>query len=266
MKKPFIIILTLLSIGMLSVGYLWYTGVWQIGGVRSVVYTFGVNVKYACIYLSDVMDSYISGKGGVRPKGPVGIDVSYYQGKIDWAEVAKDSVKFAYLKATEGTTIVDPSFRRNVHEAQQAGIPIGAYHFFRMTSGAREQYNKFRSVVKRHNLDLIPMLDVECRNGYSIKATQDSVAVFVQLVKRDFKVAPLIYTYENFYNESCAPTYNNYHLYLAKYSFAEPKIKDGKGSYTIWQYTDRGRINGIKHNVDLCKFNPKYTVEHLRLK
>ena len=201
-----------------------------------------------------------------EPKDSVGIDVARYQGDIDWQTVSKEKILFVYIKATEGKTYTDPKFHQNIKGAQKAGLKVGAYHFFRMTSGAREQYNKFRSVVKRHHLDLIPMLDIECRNGYSIKATQDSVAVFVQLVKRDFKVAPLIYTYENFYNESCAPTYNNYHLYLAKYSFAEPKIKDGKGSYTIWQYTDRGRINGIKHNVDLCKFNPKYTVEHLRLK
>lgn len=266
MKKTFVIILTLLSIGMLSVGYLWYTGVWQIGGVRSVVSTFGVNVKYACIYFSDVMDSYISGKGGVRPKESVGIDVSYYQGKIDWAEVAKDSVKFAYLKATEGTTIVDPSFRRNVHEAQQAGIPIGAYHFFRMTSGAREQFNHFYSQVSKYKLDLIPMIDVEVpkEEVKSIKLVQDSLDVFIKLVTQKYGKKPMIYGTQRSYNTYCAPKYNNLHIYIGRYGSNAPEII-GKGSYTIWQYSEHGKINGIPKEVDLCRFRKGYGVKDIKL-
>ena len=272
MKKKYLIILfTLLLMGMGSlgagVGYMYYIGAWHGDSVNSVASMIWVNVKYASVYMSDLIGGYISQTGKYRPRGPVGIDVSYYQGRIDWAEVAKDSVKFAYIKATEGTTIVDPSFTRNVQGAREAGIPVGAYHFFRMTSGAREQYNKFRAVVKKYNMDLIPMLDIEDCNGRSTKAMQDSVAVFVELVKRDFKVSPLIYTCESFYNDNCAPKYNNYHLYLAKYySYEEPKIKVGTGTYTLWQYTDRGQINGILHSVDLCKFNTKYSLDHIRLK
>ena len=73
-------------------------------------------------------------------KSYVGIDISHHQGRIVWTEVAKENIDFVYIKATEGATYVDPCFHYNMKGATDAGFYVGAYHYFRMTSSAKEQF------------------------------------------------------------------------------------------------------------------------------
>lgn len=194
-----------------------------------------------------------------------GIDVSRHQKTIDWKKVAADNVQFVYIKATEGATYRDPMYKKNIEGAQKEGILVGAYHYFRMTSTPEEQFENFKSALKDYELDLVPMIDVETSDNKSVKDLQKNLDKFIALVKAEYGVPPMIYGTQRSYNTYCAPKYNNYHLYIGRYGKNSPEII-GKGTYTIWQYTETGKINGIPVAVDICKFNPKYGIKDILIK
>ena len=199
-----------------------------------------------------------------KPKPPAyGIDVSHHNGTINWKKVPR-STQFVYIKATEGKGWVDSQYATNIKKAREQGLKVGSYHFFRMTSSATAQFNNFHRTVKKSQQDLLPMVDVETLDGKSPKALRDSLAVFCRLVEKHYGKKPMIYTAVSHYNDWLAPTYNHYHLYLANYSGSVPAIH-GKGTYTIWQYTERGTVAGIPNKVDLARFNPKHGVWSIAL-
>jgi lysozyme len=75
----------------------------------------------------------------------------------------------------------------------------------------------------------------------------------------------MIYGTQRSYNTYCAPKYNKYYLYIGRYGKNSPEIK-GEGTYTIWQYTENGKVNGITEDVDICKFNSKYGIKDIKVK
>ena len=185
-----------------------------------------------------------------------GIDVSHHQGKINWSKVQKScpNLKFVYVKATEGKTYVDPRYQENVKGARKAGFKVGVYHFFRMTSGAREQFANFNAAIAKVGIDLIPMVDVETSDKHSIREVKDSLRVFVNLVKEMYGVDPMIYGTNRSYNELCAPDFNHLLMYIGRYGENRPVVK-GPSHYYIWQYSEKGSIDGIPKPVDLCRFH-----------
>ena len=200
---------------------------------------------------------------GTSAKSYLGIDVSHHQGKIIWDEVSKENIDFVYIKATEGATYIDPCFHYNMKGASEAGLLVGAYHYFRMTSGATDQFKNFRNALKGYSVSLVPMIDVETSDGKSVKELQDSLDVFIKLLKEEYGCAPMIYGTQRSYNTYCAPRYNKYHLYIGRYGPNEPIIK-GTGTYTIWQYTEEATVRGIAKPVDMCKFNLKYSLRDIK--
>ena len=191
-----------------------------------------------------------------------GIDVSHHQDKIDWSLVAEDDVDFVYIKATEGATYKDPCYDENMKGAINSGLPVGAYHFFRMTSGATAQFSNFKAALNGYDFKLVPMIDVETSDGRPVKELQDSLDVFINLVKAEYDCAPIIYGTQRSYNTYCAPKYNRYHLYIGRYSKFPPEIY-GKGTYTIWQYSETARVKGVSRPVDRCLFNSKYGIKDI---
>ena len=198
-----------------------------------------------------------------QSQGLVGIDVSHHQGDINWKEVAREKIGFVYIKATEGATYTDSMFHKNVSGAIDAGMLVGAYHYFRMTSSATEQFKNFKESVGRYKMQLVPMVDVETSDGKPVKQLQDSLDVFIKLLKEEFGCPPMIYGTQRSYNTYCAPKYNNYHLYIGRYGDNPPEIK-GTGTYSIWQYTESAYVKGIPKPVDMCRFNPKYSINDIR--
>ena len=194
-----------------------------------------------------------------------GIDVSRYQKKIEWSKVKDAGIKFVYIKATEGATYTDPYFERNFAGAKRVGLPVGVYHFFRMTSTASAQFEHFKRTMAGKTMDLVPMIDIEVSDGYSKAAIQKRLDEIIALFKSEYGCTPMIYSSQVFYNRYLAPKYNRYHLYLGRYGGKRPVI-DGKGMYTIWQYTRHGRIAGISTAVDICRFNPKYSVDDIKIR
>ena len=103
---------------------------------------------------------------GTGGSGAHGIDVSHYQGRINWDEVARDSkVTYVYLKATEGTGNVDDTYSYNFNECKRVGLKVGSYHFFRPQLSAKSQFDNFMSRVETRRQDLLPVVDIETTNG-----------------------------------------------------------------------------------------------------
>lgn len=196
-----------------------------------------------------------------------GIDVSHHQGKIDWKKVAKDKkIKFVYIKATQGRTLIDKRYYENLREARRQGLKCGSYHYFSSETSVRAQVRLFTTIVQKKQQDLIPMVDVEREGMYlwSRRQVQDSLALFCKLVKKHYGKAPLIYSHYHYYNTHLAPQFNRYFLFLGKYSWPQPRI-NGLGKHNIWQYSERGKINGIRGYVDLDRFMSDTSLKDITL-
>jgi lysozyme len=187
-----------------------------------------------------------------------GIDVSRHQQDISWAGVKQMKVNnvaigFAFMKATEGTDLVDAQYRNNMRHALNAGIPRGAYHFFTGSKSGKLQAAHFVETVYLKKGDLPPVLDVEQANGASVFDLQQRVADWLTLVEKRYKVKPIIYSNIGFYNTFLAGRFDNYPLWIAHYLEKEkPRIQRNR---VFWQHNETGHVTGIRTNVDFNVFN-----------
>jgi lysozyme len=197
----------------------------------------------------------------------MGIDVSHYQGDIDWGQVKDSGITFAFLKATEGTTFVDDTFSQNLQNARSVGIKVGAYHFMRAASAseARREADFFIEQIRANGgfelLDLPPVLDIEI----AVADTKSQISAIVRAwVNRVIRIAgrqPLIYTYPYFADQYLDASLNDIPLWLANYGVDQPKDRSGWTHWTFLQYSDKGQVPGIQGNVDMNEYEG--TVEDL---
>lgn len=189
-----------------------------------------------------------------------GIDVSKYQGTINWTKVAKTKrVSYVYVKATEGTTIQDAYYKNNVRNARAAGLPVGSYHLYSSKTTAYQQFANFKSVVKKSDQDLIPVLDIEERNNKNLN--MKSVDKLLELMEKEYGAKPIIYTSERVYlDRFSGKKYKDYQFFIANYR------RYPKARIIIWQYTQTGKISGINGYVDFSELVKGKTVDDLRLK
>lgn len=187
-----------------------------------------------------------------------GIDVSRYQNNIDWLRVAdfksgRFTVEFAFIKATEGKTLRDPSFSDNWKGAQDAGIPRGAYHYFKPGVDAEDQANHFCRTVKLEKGDLPPVLDIEeTARGMSRNALVKSLWTWLQIVERHYGVKPIVYAGAVFYETYLSGTsIEKYPLWVAHYYQNRPATF---AKWEFWQFSDKANIDGISGSVDVNVF------------
>ncbi len=187
-----------------------------------------------------------------------GIDISHYQQKIDWAklqeaELAGYPLSFVINKATEGLTVKDINFKDNFSKARRLHIITGAYHFFIPGSDAKRQAEYYINNVKLQRGDLPPILDVEKLGGLTSEQLQSDVLTWLEIVEKHYGVRPIIYTGYDFKKKYLnTEQLNQYPLWIARY------YKDELGydsDWCMWQYTDIGKVDGIKGNVDCNVFN-----------
>jgi GH25 family lysozyme M1 (1,4-beta-N-acetylmuramidase) len=191
-----------------------------------------------------------------------GIDVSHYQGSINWASVRAAGISFAVTKATEGTGYTDPTVNANIAGMKRAGIIPGAYHFAHPGSDATTQANHFTSVVKAANggtfsglLQLV--LDLEVTDGTSPSHVFAWTQTFVARVEAVTGRPCIIYTGFYFWRDSVGNPDNNLNcpLWLAAYvpesqtASLTPRAWASVG-WAFWQYTDSGSVPGISGAID----------------
>ena len=183
-----------------------------------------------------------------------GIDVSHYQEVIDWKSIAENDISFVFVKATEGISLKDKLFTRNWERIKQEGLKRGAYHFFRPTISAERQAAHFSRSVDLELGDFPPVLDVEVLDGVSKKELLIGVHAWLVHTEMEYGVKPIIYTNQDFYNKYLRNAFENYPLWIARYSLREPTLKDDS-KWVFWQYTSAGKIKGIKGRTDFNVFH-----------
>ena len=186
-----------------------------------------------------------------------GIDVSKYQGYIDYAKVKASGIQVVYIKASEGTTIIDPYFKTNYDNAKSQGLKIGFYHFVRARNEeeAIKEATFFHSVIAGTSPDCRLAMDFEVFDGLgSQKINQISLA-FLQkleeLTQKECVVYSDEYNARTIFSRELAKAYP---LWIAEYGVSVPTSTGNWEEWIGFQYSDKGRIDGINGNVDLDKF------------
>ncbi len=191
-----------------------------------------------------------------------GIDISHYQGDIDWealrnAMIQKAPIRFVIIKATEGASIVDENFEDNFYNAREYGFIRGAYHFYSIKSDAKAQAYFFLDKVKLEDGDLPPVLDVEHKpNEQSTEDFQKDVLTWLHIIEDRYHVKPIIYTYYKFKQKYLSDNrFDDYPYWIAHYYVEKMEYK---GEWKFWQHTDAGKLPGIKGYVDFNIYNGSY--------
>ncbi|MGI4739295.1 MAG: glycoside hydrolase family 25 protein [Janthinobacterium lividum] len=185
-----------------------------------------------------------------------GIDVSTYQGRIDWPEVARQRVRFAFIKASEGATLRDSRFRRNWQQARAAGILSGAYHYFQPNRDGGVQARLFISTVPLRPGDLPPVLDVEASRFHDVAEMRLEVRQWLDAVEAHYHVRPILYSNYTFYRHYLAGHFDDYPLWLAHYEVERPTLPASR--WIIWQHSDESYVPGIRGTVDFNVFQGSY--------
>lgn len=190
-----------------------------------------------------------------------GVDVSIYQGDIDWNVLSNEGIDFAFMKATEGSGFVDENFKFNLENAMKTSLKIGAYHFFSFESPGETQGENFIENVPNHPELLPPVVDIEfygdfINNPPSKEKTEEILNPLIEKLKNHYGKPPIIYA-----------TYDSYDLYI-KGSYKDcpiwirdiikkPTLSDNR-EWTFWQYSNREKLNGyagVEKFIDMNVFN-----------
>lgn len=206
-----------------------------------------------------------------------GIDVSHYQGDIDWAKVKADDISFAFIKASQGQSFRDSMFVTNAAGARKAGVLVGAYHFIDAAStdaAKKEAANFAAAIVDAGGIEafqLPPVMDYEeLQDGMDASDVHAVAMAFLTEIERLTGVRPIIYTYIGFASNFDA-SFSAYEVWMARYSTTPPVDTAAWKRWTFLQYSDGtvgderpggGRkVAGIDGPVDLNEFDG--TVEEL---
>jgi uncharacterized protein (TIGR03382 family) len=229
----------------------------------------GINVAIALAFVagcaaedaSEPAVSLAEQEATVCGVGPTvkGIDVSIYQGTINWTAVAGDGVKFAFIRTSDGLNTIDSKFESNWAGAKAAGIKRGAYQFFRPSQDALAQANLLLSKIGNTigPDDMPPVIDVEASDGQSAATITAKVKTWINRVKSVTGRDPIIYTGFYFWRDSVgAPDITSSPLWHAQYTSAAcPNIAPPWESWAFWQFTSSGSVAGISGNVDVNRWN-----------
>ena len=201
------------------------------------------------IHIYEVLDSH--------KKHCAGIDVSEYQGKIDWKNLGAIEdvfdVQFVFVRATAGNNKIDSKFKNNWKNVASKNIIRGAYHYYRPNENSIEQAELFIKTVQLQKGDLPPVLDIEkLPEVQSIDSLKVGLKRWLTKVEEHYKMKPIIYSGESYYTDFLKDDFSEYLLWIANYNFWR---KNAENDWTLWQFTDKAKINGIEGMVDLNLLN-----------
>jgi lysozyme len=195
--------------------------------------------------------------GGVR-----GIDVSHYQGRIDWDRVAAAGFRFVFAKATEGVRYVDPTYLRNKTDAEREGLVFGAYHFASPDARPNDPIREANHFLDRARLipgNLVPVLDLETTGGLSHRHLIRWILRWMRHVRERLGVRPILYTSPLGWQLRTGDTrtiagagYEQ--LWVAHWGVEEPTVPGGhwdRHGWTFWQRSECGSVPGIRGCVDV---------------
>lgn len=181
-----------------------------------------------------------------------GIDVSHWEGDIDFQEVKRAGIRFVYMKASEGVSYIDPDFERNYREARKARLKIGFYHY--VTAGseeeARAQARHFADVIWGKVYHGCPVMDFESFDSLTKDQINDVSTAFLRELREVTGKRVAIYSDANNATNTFDARLAVYPLWIADYGVARPDMRNHWKRWAGWQYTDAGRVEGIRGRVD----------------
>ncbi|MGD9915377.1 MAG: GH25 family lysozyme [Rhizobiaceae bacterium] len=189
-----------------------------------------------------------------------GVDVSRWQGEIDWEKLRSQGANFAYIKATDGGDHLDPMFRQNWRGAHKAGLRRGAYHFFYWCRSAGEQADWFIRNVPKVEGALPPVIDVEynhlsnCKKRLSRKLVLEKMKVFMDRLEAHYGQRPVIYTAPDFYRDNLSGEFKDYPFWLRAVAQHPSKVYPNR-KWVFWQYSGSGLSHGVEGKIDLNVFH-----------
>lgn len=171
-----------------------------------------------------------------------GVDVSYYQGNINWDALVSQGVNFAFIKATEGVDHNDTQFLQNWESAKNSAIYVGAYHFFRFENDGAQQAENFIRTVPAAENTLPPVIDVELYASLEeepdVAQTQETLQEMLDILEAYYGKKPILYAAPNTYRTYIKDFADEYPIWISNYYY-EPYF-----DWTFWQYTDSGLLEG----------------------
>ena len=225
--------------------------VFVITALAAVVIAAALMLYFGVIHINN------PGKGEFPVRG---VDVSSYQGEIDWNELSKQKIDFAYIKATEGSSHVDPYFADNWNNSKETELCIGAYHFFSFESAGEDQAkNVIGTVDKRDNM-LPIVIDVEYYGNFKTESDIDVSKIkkelrsMIDCLTEEYGATPVIYVSSDTYNTIVKDEFTDCPLWYRSVYSSVPKDID----WTFWQYSNRHVLSGYKGKekfIDMNVFN-----------
>ncbi|MCR5209870.1 MAG: hypothetical protein K6C99_06645 [Lachnospiraceae bacterium] len=214
-------------------------------------------VLLICVILELLFTGVLHINNPSKKKYPIrGVDVSHYQGEVDWDRLKEENIQFAYLKATEGSKHKDEQFDKNWSDAQCVDLRMGAYHFFSLDSPSTDQAENYCSTVTPVKKMLPPVVDVEPYGNYKDPTLLDREKMIVELdaylksVELFYGMKPVIYTTEEWW-PVLQETFDDYDLWIRDvYRKPDPTVK-----WTFWQYSNRHVLSGYSGNERYIDMN-----------
>lgn len=189
-----------------------------------------------------------------------GVDVSHYQGTVDWEKMEEQDLHFAMIKATEGSGHLDECFYTNWEDAAQTGLCIGAYHFFSFDSEGEKQANFYIDMVGDLNGKLAPVIDVEYYGDKRSNPPQKAEVIknlgaMLDTLEEHYQVKPIIYTTYTIYNNYIRGEFQGYPLWVRSI-YCPPTVLFGN-QWSFWQYKDNAVLEGYdgdEEHIDMNVF------------
>jgi GH25 family lysozyme M1 (1,4-beta-N-acetylmuramidase) len=185
-----------------------------------------------------------------------GVDVSVFQGTIDWTRVRTSGVAFAFIRVSDGT-FQDTEFSANYSGAKTAGVTRSAYQYFEPADDPVVQANLLlQKIGTLEPGDLAPALDVEVTGSQSAAVIVSHIQTWITSIEKATGRVPFIYTSSGFWNASVASgIFSGVPLWVANWGVSCPNLPTAWTNWSFWQYTDAGSVPGIPNVVDLDEFN-----------
>jgi lysozyme len=189
-----------------------------------------------------------------------GTDTSRWQPSIHWEKVQNSGISFAFIKATEGGDVLDPSFHENFAKAKAAGVPRGAYHFYYFCTAPEVQAKWYLRHIPKDAGAMPPVLDAEwnhvsktCPGKPSPAKVRRDLSVWLNIVEKATGKRPIIYTTPDFYDDNDMGRFEAHDFWLRS-TAAHPSERYPQERWTFWQYTGTGKIPGIEGRADINVF------------
>ncbi|MBQ6380821.1 MAG: glycoside hydrolase family 25 [Clostridia bacterium] len=189
----------------------------------------------------------------------IGVDISAYQADVDMEKLKAQNIAFVYIKATEGSTFEDEKFAANRENAQKADLLCGAYHFFSYDSpGSTQAENFIKTAGDNLKGQLLPVVDVEYygdkeENPPAKEDVVRELTAFLSAIEKHYGIKPMIYTRADIYKQYLEGFAGEYKFWIS--SLYTPLSWNYKGDWYLWQYLNRGKLEGYSGGEEFIDLN-----------